>query len=395
MKLLRYFKNYVVVHIYGDHPEKWINIAIRRDIPIWDLNRCEDGSFTLCMPRIDYWRSGKSICGKTGCRSKVLSRCGLLYTLRKGKQRKALMVSLIIACGLICFLSSLVWSVEVIPGDNTTVQDVQHTRNILLDCGLKPGVFLESVDFRGIASHILQSESGLCWAQVRREGTKIYVEIERGTYYEENTAPGSPCDLVADKDFELVKCTVYQGKATCVPGQIVHKGDVVISGLEDNVHASGDVIGRTWYTSKVEVVSEVEQVVETGKTDIVHSLFLFGTYIPLPGKHWLPWHRSSGENSSRTTTLNYWQLPGGFRLPLGIRTTAIKETTLEKVKMDTQSGAEYARMQAGLILDQKIPDDAQILSTKWRLAEDETGAVFYEITAECIENINMKIVDKL
>jgi hypothetical protein len=93
--------------------------------------------------------------------------------------------------------------------------------------------------------------------------------------------------------------------------------------------------------------------------------------------------------------LRYWQLPGGANLPVGIRTVLIKETTLAKVCMDEEEGVEYARIQAGLLLDQKIPDEAQILSTIWKLTEDENGVRFYEITAECIERINMKIVDKL
>ena len=395
MKLLRYLKNYVTVHIRGEAPEKWINIAIRRDIPVWDLKRLDDGSFTLAMPRIDYFRNSRTLCGKTGCRSRVLSRSGVLYALRAGKHRKAFAFSLILACGLICLLSSLVWSVEIIPGDKTTVQDLQKTYQVLLDCGLKPGVFLDSVDQRGIASRILQNDTGLCWALVRREGTKIFVEIERGTYYPEDSSPQKPCDLVADKDFELVKCTVYQGKATYTSGEIVHKGDVVIAGLEDQVHASGEVTGRTWYTARVEVVCEVEQVVETGKTESVRSLFLFGLNIPLPGKSWLPWYRSSAENVSKRTTLRYWQLSGGTNLPVGIRTVSITETTLTKVYMNEEEGIEYARIQAGLVLDRKIPDEAKILSTTWKLTEDENGVRFYEITAECIERINMKIVDKL
>ena len=63
--------------------------------------------------------------------------------------------------------------------------------------------------------------------------------------------------------------------------------------------------------------------------------------------------------------------------------------------MNEAEGLAYARMQASLILDQKIPDDAQILSTAWKIRTNDDGSLVYEITAECIERINMKIVDKL
>ena len=395
MKLLRYFRNFVQVRVWGEHPEKWINIAIRRDIPIWDLARGTDGSFTLCLPGISYLQNGKSICRKTGCHSKVLARHGILYELRKGKKRKAFVIASLLACTLICLLSSLVWSVEIVPGEKVTSKDILNTEQILLQCGVKPGVLIDSVDARRVASCILQNESGLCWAQVRREGTKIYVEIERGTYYQTDILPETPCDLVATKDFELVKGTVYQGTMSFVPGQIIHKGDVVISGLEAGVHASGDVQGRTWYTARVEVVYEAERIVETGRKDSVRSLFLFGLYIPLPGKNWLPWYDIETESVTKTTTLSYWTLPGGIRLPMGVRTVSTAETQLESVTMTYEEGLEYARMQAGTILDEKIPDEAQILSTTWRITENEAGILFYEITAECIEKIDMNIVDKL
>ena len=395
MRLLRYFQNYVKVRVWGENPEKWISIAIRRDISVWKLTREQDGSFTLCLPRIDYWRHGKSLCRKTGCHSRVCNRCGILYTFRQAKRRKALLISSFVACALICMLSSMVWSVEIIPGASVTAQDIVNTEKILLQYGVKPGVFVDTIDQRGVANNILQSEPGLCWAQVRREGTRIYVEIERGTYYSGDLPKDTPCDLVSNKDFELVKCTVYQGKSVYVPGQIVRKGEVVIAGIEDGVHASGEVQGRTWYTAKVDVVYEAEQIVATGKKDSARSLFLFGIYIPLPGKNWLPWYDLPSKHSSQTTTMSYWTLPGDIRLPIGVRTISTEETTLKRVSMNEAEGLAYARMQASLILDQKIPDDAQILSTAWKISTNDDGSLVYEITAECIERINMKIVDKL
>lgn len=396
MSLFRYLKGYVHICVRGEQPEKWINIVIRRGIPIWDLQRRQDGSFTLCMPKNAYRTQTKSICAKTSCQTRVLRRRGLIYAVRKGKHRKTLVITGILACALICFLNQLTWSVEVIPGAQTTEQDLSFTRQWLLQNGIRPGVFLDTVDQRQVAWDILQARKGLCWVQVRREGTRFFVEIERGTYYSDEGVSDTPCDLVAVKDFEMVKCTVYSGRAHFVPGDVIHKGDLLVSGIEEGVPARADIQGRTWYSARAEVSFEAEQVVETGKIEYNKSLFFFGLQIPLPGKYWLPWYKGvNQESSSRSSTLTYWKLPGGVSLPMGVQTVCSKETKLTLVSMNEEEAIEYARLQAARILDEKIPDEAQILSTVWQVTQDDDGISYYEITAECLERINVKIVDKL
>ncbi len=397
MNLLQTVKGYVCISVQGLHPEKWINIAIRRGIPVWRLTRQTDGSFTLCIPRTHYRKQTKTICGKTGCRTRVLSRHGLFYHIRHIKHRKALTVAIILACALICFLNSLVWSVDILPGERVTDADVFYTRQLLLRQGVKPGVFMDSVEKRDVASYILQNQSGICWVQVRRQGTKLFVEIERGILPENETVDERvPCDIVADKDFEVVKCVVYSGTATCKPGQVVHKGEVVVSGTADGVHAQAEIVGRTWYSAKVEVVADRTVVRETGRETKQTAFFLFGVKIPLPGETWLPWYRKMDtSNCSQVETLTYWRLPGGMQLPLGIHRLTTKETAVVPVRMNEEEALAYARLQGADLLDQKIPDDAQIHSTAWKITENEDGTLFYEITAECTETVGVKNVDKL
>lgn len=397
MSLFRYLKGYVHICVRGKQPEKWINIVIRRGIPIWNLQRKQDGSFTLCIPKNAYRTQTKTICAKTGCQTRVLRRRGLIYDVRKSKHRKTLVITGILACAVICFLNQLTWSVEVIPGTQTSDQDIAFTRQWLLQNGIRPGVFLDTVDTRQVAWHILHARKGLCWVQVRREGTRFFVEIERGTYYsQEGITSQKPCNLIADKDFEMVKCTVYSGIPRCAPGDVIHKGDLLVSGIEEGVPARADIQGKTWYSARVEVTYEAEQVMETGKIEYNKSLFFFGLQIPLPGKNWLPWYKGvSRENSSQNSTLTYWALPGGASLPMGVQTTCRKETKLTLVSMNDEEAVEYARLQAARLLDEKIPDEARILSTVWRITRDEDGTAHYEITAECLERINVKIVDKL
>lgn len=392
MRLFRYLKGYVHICVRGEQPEKWINICIRRGIHLWNLERQKDGSFTLCIPKKQYRLHTKNVCKKSGCRTRVLARKGLIYATRRMKYRKALMIAAVLACVLICFLNSLVWSVEVIPGERATEADVLRTEHLLLQYGVRPGVLVDAVNKRQVAMELLQAQKDLCWVQVRRTGTKLYVEIERGMFYSDQQIPlDTPCDLVAEKDFEVVKCTVYSGTAQCSPGQVVHKGDVLVSGLEEGVHAQADIVGRTWYSARVEIVYEAEQIEETGKMEISRSFFLFGLRIPLPGASWLPWRESvDPESSSQTTKLRYWTLPGDIRLPVGIQDTCRKETALQLVRFDEEEALAYARMQATDLLDAKIPDNAQVLSTSWRIVEHEDGSCVYEITAECTEPVGLQ-----
>lgn len=396
MRIFPYLSGYVQIYVQGDCPEKWINIAIRRGLRIWDLERQEKGGFCLCLPLKQYRHHTRSICRKSGCRTRVLSRVGVPFLLRKFKYRKALAVTCILACAMIGFLSSLVWSVEILPGEGVTQQNLLAAEKILWESGVRPGVFLQTVENRKVASDILQNQKDLSWVLVRRSGTKIYVELEGGTRTAPELPSDSPCDLVAPKDFELVKCTVYSGTPLYKVGDIVHRDQTVVSGLEQGTCASADIEGRTWYTVRVPVSSQIEQVEETGKSQSQYAFFLFGLRIPLPSETWLPWCRKDfGGDCSKSVRLDYWSFPDGTRLPLGLVFTQEKETKVTLRHLEEEEALDYARIQGMHLLDEKVPDTASILSTTYKIALEEDGTRVYEITAECLERINMKIVDKL
>ncbi len=396
MRFFPYLAGYVQIDVSGDCPEKWINIAIRRGLRIWDLERREAGVFRLCLPLKQYRKHTRSICKKSGCRTHVLERTGVPFLLGKLKYRKALAVTCVLACVLIGFLSSLVWSVEILPGDSVTQEDILVAEKILQESGVRPGVFLQTVRKRAVASTILQSQKNLSWVLVRRQGTKIYVEMEGGHQAAPELPSQIPCDLVAPKDFELVKCTVYAGLPMFKVGDIVHQGQVVVAGLEQGNCAMADIEGRTWYTVRVSVPTEIEQVKETGRSQTQYTFFLLGLRIPLPSKTWIPWYKKEfGVNCNTTTQLTCWSLPGDIPLPLGIESVKKQETYVQMRPVEGKEALEYARIQGMQLLDEKVPDAANIQSTTYTVIQEEDGTCVYEITAECLERINMKIVDKL
>ena len=390
MRVLPYLAGYVQIEVQGAFPEKWINIAIRRGLRVWDLERRDDRCFRLRMPLKQYRRHTRSICKKSGCRTHVLTRTGMPFIMQKLKYRKALVVAMVLACVLIGFLSSMVWSVEILPGKGVCQADLLAAEKILWESGVRPGVFLHTVQNRTVAAAILQQCDDLSWVLVRRQGTKIYVELEGGVENAPELPADTPRDLVAPKDFELVKCTVYQGTPLYKVGDIVHQGQVVVSGLEAGRCASADVEGRTWYTVSVPVPSEIEWVEETGRSQSRYTFFVLGLRIPLSwGK------KDFGTNCHSTRQMTYWSLPGGVRLPLGVCTVKVYETCVQSRSVSGEEALEYARMQGMQLLDEKVPDTATVLSTQFKIVQAEDGTQVYQITAECLERINMKIVDKL
>lgn len=396
MRIFPYLSGYVQIDVVGDCPEKWINIAIRRGLRIWDLERKGEDRFVLCIPLKQYRKHTRSICKKSACRTRVLQRAGVPFLLRKLKYRKALAVTCFLACLLTVFLSSLVWSVEILPGKGVGQESILAAEKILWASGVRPGVFLQSVPKREVAAAILQNQKDLSWVLVRRRGTKIYVELESSVQTAPKPPSDAPCDLVAPKDFELVKCTVYRGTPSFKVGDIVHRGQVVVAGLEAGQCAQADVEGRTWYTVSVPIPTEIEMVEETGRSHSAFALFVLGLRIPLPSKAWLPWGKKDfGENCRTTSRLSYWSLPGGTQLPLGIISVEKKETRFEKRPAGEEEALDYARFQGTQLLDDKVPDTATVLATTYTIALGEDGTRVYKITAECIEKINMNIVDKL
>src|SRR5699024_12143802 len=123
IKLLNYFKGYVIIKVEGLTLEKFLNLAANSNIYIWDIKRMD---YTLLEMKVSIkgFRELKKIANKGACRVYIKEKIGFPFFMNKLKKRKMLGFGFIIFLGLIFFLTSFIWEIEVSGNENTFYENI-------------------------------------------------------------------------------------------------------------------------------------------------------------------------------------------------------------------------------------------------------------------------------
>ena len=200
--------------------------------------------------------------------SKPLGLYGLLLDLR---HRYGVLIGLFVSTLFFVFSSRLVWDIRISGNEKFSDYEIESA---LSDLDLHVGSRFGKIDKNAIETEMLSNNKSIAWISVNRRGTVVYVEIiesENIGLTEEQRYPFS--NIVADRDGVIEEITVESGVATVKVGDVVKKGDILISGVIENergvtfCRASGSVRASGVMDVSAESLAEI-----TEKTPKKHRL---------------------------------------------------------------------------------------------------------------------------
>lgn len=186
-----------------------------------------------------------------------------------------------------------------------------------------------------------------------------------------------------------------QGDAVVQEGDVVAKGDILISGTVTmeppkysdmpnryyQTHARGRVWARTWrfLTAVIPVEAGVKDY--TGAEKNVWSVNIFGRRVKIFGNTSISWPMYD-----KITSVRQAALPGGERLPLSLTCETFREYQLQTVEVDR--GAAQALLEEQLLkrLRAAVGEDGEVESTQFT-ARISGGQLEVALTAQCLEEI--------
>ena len=245
------------------------------------------------------------------------------------------------------------------------------------DCGVYFGASRRALRSEQVKNHLLWAIPKLGWAGVNTEGCMavITVSLRQEGEKAELELPG---DVVAAEDAVITGIYPQNGTAAVSMGQVVRRGDVLISGITDLKRtvqrASGEVYGLTRRTVKVVLPQKTAAKVDTGQVVRKFSLRI--------GKKYVNFSNDSGilyGTCVKMRTVNYLTLPGGFVLPVALVTDTYRLCDTQTVSREISAEALLTEAR-GYVREQMTA--GTILSEKYQLSEDGLTAVF-----ECREMI--------
>lgn len=274
--------------VKGYFVEELFNAVKREGIYIWNIDKPDQNTVTFKVFTSSLGLLlGLSDCDDSLCDLdiKVCDSGGFIEDLLKYKLRSGIIAGFLLSVVILAIMTSFIWKIEI-SGLLSIPEDA--FLDALAENGIFVGALTSGHDFREIRYNILHDYENIAYVTVNMKGCKAEVEVDERIVPPELRDP-EPCNLFAKRDGQIVFIETYQGLPQVKKYDAVQKGDLLVSGVYDSqvigyrlVHADAEIKARTrrTYTEFCPFVSV--ELVETGKTDVLYTLKIFGLNIGIP-----------------------------------------------------------------------------------------------------------------
>ena len=311
----------------GDAAKFLTDLLLKENIPA--EIRTDENATTVRVGRAAGKRIFKAL-SENGINVRVGEIRGLPGLFRATMKRPGAVCGVVLAVLFFAFARTRLWDVRI-EGDGSVDEDA--IREIVYAAGLRPGMKLREISPESVSSACLLHEDVFSGINVTLSGVVAKVEWLGREQGDPIASPSSDgVNVVASCDGVIVSVEPTSGTAVVVPGQTVHKGDLLISGVTGGgaVRASGKVTA----TVTREFTATVPKAVTTNRIEkknaVSLSFRMFGEELFSIG--------AGGDSVSEKE----WTLPGGIVLPFSFRVGYLHKTVLENVELTEAEAAQNA-----------------------------------------------------
>ena len=249
--LTNYIKGSVRVSVSGFAAERFLNIAVRRGVRVWDVRHT--GGAVEMNVTIKGFRLLRDCARKTGCRVKISGKNGLPFTLHRYRKRKLLIGGFVFFLAAVYMLTNFIWLVDV-EGNNMITRDA-----VISACkaqGLYVGAFKYGLSEKPVEQALKKDFPDIAWVNVLITGTRATVLISESPPKQEPADNETPCDVVAKCDGLIESIATSIGTPRVKKQDVVQKGDVLVSSAVDIADESG-VVGTVYTHATASVTARM------------------------------------------------------------------------------------------------------------------------------------------
>lgn len=244
------------------------NLLLKNNVEFYGYSEAED--YVECT--IPYSEHKKAALVLDPAVFHFLPPTGLLFRMLQ-RLRPGIFFGVVIAFFILLFSGMFVWDVRVeceeSVDDDAIVEELRQN-------GFGIGTFLPSVNKDKIENKLMETSEDIGWVSINMQGSIAVVDMIPKKSYENPTKESSPANLVAATDALITGIAVKDGRSVVKNGQVVKKGDLLVSGAITGahevrfVHATGSVYGRSEETLTVSV--PLKQTKKRRETDVLKEI---------------------------------------------------------------------------------------------------------------------------
>lgn len=374
-KITNYIKGYVSVVIKGLFPERFINLCTKNKINLWNIKRKTKNEITAQITVKDFKKLHK-ITKRCGCKVHIAEKHGLRFRIYRYRKRKALAIGLVVFFVILWSLTKFVWIIDITGNDKISdTLILEYAKK----CGLKTGVPTSYVDSKKVQTFLMTNMEELSFVSVNKNGTAVYIDVREREQRREHFDKYSFSNIIADQSGVIESVLVQSGTAAVKKGDIVYKGQLLVSGATDNKYlgikysnSDAEIMARVWHEKTVDLPYYIEEKVPTGKVKNKRKLKILDFSLNLYIKNKILF-----ENYDILSYTNYISLGKGKILPIGIETDRYEEYVIKRTKLTVEQTKELLLKE----LDTQYKD-SEIISRTFDIKDNKLTVIY-----ECIEDI--------
>jgi len=275
--LFRTLKGVIKLEIKGSGYEKLINDMNESSIPCFNVSIKSEKLYIEIYKK--YFSKIENICKHHNLEINILSRKGVIFKILKYSKRYGVAIGILLFLTVSFFLSNIVLKIDINGNDNVTDEEIV---DFLKRNNIDYWSFIPEIDMDNTGRKLYIEFDEISWATVRNSGGILIVDVREGTDKPDMVPINQKCNIISDKNAQIIKIKVYSGTPAVSEGDGIARGDVIISGIVTDkfgksqaVRAEGEITAR--YTEEVCFYQPLESVslIECGKIEN-KSLSLWG-----------------------------------------------------------------------------------------------------------------------
>lgn len=234
VKLLRWILGWTDFEIIDKYPERFLNIAVRSGINIWNLKK-ENDIFCASAKTSDM-KYILQTADKTMCDIHISKTHGLIYILKKYRHRCGLLIGLILWGLVIQYFTGFVWNIKM---ELPPLINEYEIRQEFREHGFFEGARLGSFDPEIVEADVSLKDSRISWITINIIGTDAEVKISPNLALGlENKQKITASNIISGADGTITRMEVKKGYSSVKVGEGIHKGQLLVSGIKEYTDGS-------------------------------------------------------------------------------------------------------------------------------------------------------------
>lgn len=375
IKLIRFIVGYVTFAAYGGFPERFVNLCTKNKIPLWNMKK--DKNSITADTTAEGYKSVRASAKNSGVRVKILKKHGLPFFIHKNRRRIGLLAGFAAAIITVSFLSTMIWSVSVSGNKTLSDEDVLAAFETV---GVCVGARRSSISPSDAAYEAKKLLPKIAWASVNIKGSRAEIVVSELNEAPEFPDDTTPCNIIAREDGTVMGVEATVGVAQVKKGDAVLKGDLLISGITENLDKTYNLKaarGKVHALVHKEITAcyNGESFLRQSKLSQQRVLFVFGLKIPL----------GFGVGDENAFTEKSFLSNGETSLPLGLITNRVYTSGAPEPLAEEYQKVFSAHLFACLYRE-IYRDSEEILSSSFSF-DTVNGAPVFSGSFECKKEI--------